>query len=304
MHYQKQSYDFFLYYAMNIILFSRKQVNHHREQLEKLFSTIERLGLNYTINEDFAMAVESLLGITIAPEQRYAERAVAMGEDVMVSYGGDGTLLDAVQLLPNDNIPIVGINCGRLGYLTADNGNGIEGLLERLVKGEIPFQKRNMILAEGDISGCDRCLALNEITIHRHGATMISIETYVDDNRIATYHGDGLVISTPTGSTAYSLSAGGPIVDPMCQCFILSPLAPHNLTMRPIVVPNNITITLRLMARGGEAFLSADNRTYPITDGATIRLRCADEQLILATPHTNSFYDTLREKMMWGVDNR
>lgn len=289
---------------MNIILFSRKQVNHNPEQLNKLFSTMQRLGLNYTINEDFATAVENLLCMEIPRSRRYDGNAEAMGGDVMVPYGGDGTLLEAVQLLPSSDIPVVGINCGRLGYLTADNGEGIEELLERISKGNISYQRRDMLRVYGDVSCGSKCLALNEVAIHRHGATMISIETFIDDNRIATYHGDGLVISTPTGSTAYSLSAGGPVVDPLCNCFILSPIAPHNLTMRPVVVPNNITITLRLHSRGGEAFLSADNRTFTLYDGATIRLQRAEEQLILATPHNNTFYDTLREKMMWGVDNR
>ena len=289
---------------MNIILFSRKQVNHNPEQLNKLFSTMQRLGLNYTINEDFATAVENLLCMEIPRSRRYDGYAEAMGGDVMVPYGGDGTLLEAVQLLPSSDIPVVGINCGRLGYLTADNGEGIEELLERISKGNISYQRRDMLRVLGDVSCGSKCLALNEVAIHRHGATMISVETFIDDNRIATYHGDGLVISTPTGSTAYSLSAGGPVVDPLCNCFILSPIAPHNLTMRPVVVPNNIIITLRLHSRGGEAFLSADNRTFTLYDGATIRLQRAEEQLILATPHNNTFYDTLREKMMWGVDNR
>ena len=133
---------------------------------------------------------------------------------------------------------------------------------------------------------------------------MISVEALINDKTIATYHGDGLIISTPTGSTAYSLSVGGPVVDPMCRCFVLSPLAPHNLTMRPVVVPDNVSITLQLNARGGNTFLSADNRTYTLADKARILVQPAEQQLILATPHNNTFYDTLREKMMWGVDKR
>ena len=133
---------------------------------------------------------------------------------------------------------------------------------------------------------------------------MMSLYTSVNGNRVSTYHGDGLVVSTPTGSTAYSLSAGGPVVDPMCRCFILSPLAPHNLTMRPVVVPDSVAIELQLVSRGSEAFISLDNRTFPLSDGAKIRISLAEEQLILATSHNNTFYDTLRNKMMWGVDPR
>ena len=155
-----------------------------------------------------------------------------------------------------------------------------------------------------DFDGGGGYLALNEATIHRHGATMMSLYTSVNGNRVSTYHGDGLVVSTPTGSTAYSLSAGGPVVDPMCRCFILSPLAPHNLTMRPVVVPDSVAIELQLVSRGSDAFISLDNRTFRLRDGAKIRICLAEEQLILATSHNNTFYDTLRNKMMWGVDPR
>ena len=289
---------------MNVILFSRKQVNHRAEQLRTMFDTIARLGLQYTINEEFATVVERLLGIIIDPAKRFVGQARATGDDVMVTYGGDGTLLDGVQRLPHYVVPVVGINCGRLGYLTVDNGDGIEELFERIVQGKVIFERRSMLRVEGDFGDKGGYLALNEATIHRHGATMISLYTMVNGNRVSTYHGDGLVVSTPTGSTAYSLSVGGPIVDPMCRCFILSPLAPHNLTMRPVVVPDSVEIELQLMSRGSDAFISLDNRTFRLKDGAKIRITNAEEQLILATSHNNTFYDTLRNKMMWGVDPR
>jgi NAD+ kinase len=289
---------------MNIILFSRKELNHRPEQLRTIIESITRYGLEYSINEDFANVIESLTGISIDSKNRYKNFPKATGNDLLITYGGDGTLLDAVEIRPSAETPIVGINCGRLGYLTADNGEGIEELFEHITRGTLHLEHRQLLSVKAEIECNDKCLALNEVTIHRHGATMISVEALVNDKHIATYHGDGIIISTPTGSTAYSLSAGGPIVDPMCSCLILSPLAPHNLTMRPIVIPDSSKITLRLDARGGEVFLSSDNRTYTLKDKATIELRKADKGLILATPHNNTFYDTLREKMMWGVDNR
>lgn len=289
---------------MNVILFSRKQVNHRAEQLRTMFDAIARLGLEYTINEEFAEVVEEILGFKIEPSKRFVGQASATGDDVMVTYGGDGTLLDGVQRLPHYAIPVVGINCGRLGYLTVDNGDGIAELFERIVQGNVMFERRSMLRVDGDFDCEGGCLALNEATIHRHGATMISLYTLVNGNKVSTYHGDGLVVSTPTGSTAYSLSVGGPIVDPMCRCFVLSPLAPHNLTMRPVVVPDSVTIELQLMSRGSDAFISLDNRTFRLKDGAKIRIRLSEEQLILATSHNNTFYDTLRNKMMWGVDPR
>ena len=289
---------------MNIILFSRKQVKHLPEQLRTLLSSIARYGFSYTINEEFATAIRQLTDIKVDAACIYTNQPVATGNDVMITYGGDGTLLEAVGLLPDHRIPVVGINSGRLGYLTIDDGDGIELLFEHLRQGSLRFEERRMLqITDGacpDFNG----LALNEIAIHRHGTMMVSVETRIDGDMIATYHGDGIVVSTPTGSTAYSLSAGGPVVDPRCGCFVLSPIAPHNLTMRPLVVPDNVEITMRINSRGGEAFLSADNRTCIIKDGTTIRVGLATRSVILATPHNNSFYDTLRQKMMWGVDKR
>lgn len=289
---------------MNIILFSRKQVNHRPEQLRTMLRMIESLGLGYAMNEELASVVHTLLGIEVDADKIFHQLPHFTGDDVVVTYGGDGTLLEAVGMLGGRPIPVVGINCGRLGYLTADDGDGIELLFERIAHRELSFEHRSMLHIEGDFIGDGNCLALNEVAIHRHSATMVSVETLINGNTVATYHGDGLVVSTPTGSTAYSLSAGGPVVDPACRCFVLSPLAPHNLTMRPVVVPDSSHITLRLNSRGGEAFLSADNRTFTLHDGATIELRLATEELILATPHNNTFYDALRDKMMWGVDKR
>ena len=293
---------FFHFATMNIILFSRKQLNHRPEQIASMLRAIDNLGMDYIVNEDFAAIIEQLLGYSIEPKRIFRDTITPTGNDVMITYGGDGTLLDGVALLPNYSIPVVGINCGHLGYLTADDGEGIEELFRRIAAGEILFEQRQMLRVEGDIEGSD--IALNEVAIHRSGATLIAIEVYINDRLVATCHGDGMVISTPTGSTAYSLSAGGPVVDPMCRCVVLSPLAPHNLTMRPVVAPDSARITLRLGTRYGEALLSADNRTYRLKDGASITLTQANEPLILATPHNNTFYDTLRKKMMWGVDKR
>jgi len=133
---------------------------------------------------------------------------------------------------------------------------------------------------------------------------MISVETYVDNEMVATYHGDGVIISTPTGSTAYSLSAGGPVVVPSCSCLIISPLAPHNLTMRPVVIPDSATISMRIHSRHADAFITLDNRTYSVASETSFTIKRAEKAFFLALPHNISFYDTLRNKMMWGVDIR
>ena len=286
---------------MNIILFSRKQVNHRPEQLRTILREIERYNMHYVVNDEFAAAVESLTDIRIETSHLFNGKPLATGNDIMITYGGDGTLLEAVALLPSNDIPVVGINCGRLGYLTADDGAGIEELFKAIAEGNLRFEERLMLTTEGM---AEECMALNEITILRSGASMIAVETLINDNYVATYHGDGLVVATPTGSTAYSLSAGGPIVDPLCRCFVLSPLAPHNLTMRPVIIPDSSIVTLRIHSRGGEALISADNRTYTLRDGSEVRVKLSQRRVILAMPHNNTFYDTLREKMMWGIDKR
>ena len=152
----------------------------------------------------------------------------------MVCYGGDGTLLEGVHRLCGAPIPVMGINAGHLGFLTSAPSTGLNLIFKEIAEGRLTTEARSMIEVTGDYAEQpDTTLALNEFTVQRHGAGMISVETYVDDQMVATYHGDGVVFSTPTGSTAYSLSAGGPVVAPTCACLVISPLAPHNLTMRP-----------------------------------------------------------------------
>jgi NAD+ kinase len=146
--------------------------------------------------------------------------------------------------------------------------------------------------------------AVNEFAIQRHGANMISVETYVDGQMVATYHGDGVLLSTPTGSTAYSLSVGGPVVAPTCACLVISPLAPHNLTMRPIVIPDSCEVTFRIRARQPYAFVTLDNTAYRVREGTVFKVKKSENNFFLALPQNISFYDTLREKMMWGMDNR
>ena len=247
-----------------------------------------------------------LAGLEIPEERVYGACVGPQPEGtVMVCYGGDGTLLEGVHRLCGAPIPVMGINAGHLGFLTSAPRNGLDQLFGQIARGEFSTEPRSMLSVAGDfLEEPDLHLALNEFTVQRHGAGMISVETYVDRQMVATYHGDGLIVSTPTGSTAYSLSAGGPVIAPTCRCLVLSPLAPHNLTMRPVVIPDGSVITLRVHVRHSEAFATLDNRTCPIAPEAEFTVRRAEEPIFLAVPHNISFYDTLRNKMMWGVDIR
>ena len=254
---------------MKIILFSRQGVVHTAGDLHQMFDAIARFGFDYAVNEEFAPQIERLTGISIDAAHRYGRpMGPQPAESVLVCYGGDGTLLDGIHRLGGAEIPVIGINSGHLGFLTSVPRNGCIGdVFELIAAGKLECQPRSMLEVTGDF-------------------------------------GDGLIVSTPTGSTAYSLSVGGPVVAPQCACLVLSPVAPHNLTMRPVVIPSSSDVRLKVHARHAEISIATDNETCPIPEGAEFRVRLASRRFFLAVPHNISFYDTLRKKMMWGVDIR
>ena len=291
---------------MKIILFSRRQLSHTAAEICQLFDALRLFGFDYAVNEEFAPLVTELTGMQIPPEKVYGHCVGRQPADsLMVCYGGDGTLLEGVHRLCGAPIPVMGINAGHLGFLTSAPSAGLNLIFEEVAAGRLTTEPRSMIEATGDYAEQpDTELGLNEFTVQRHGAGMISVETYVDEQMVATYHGDGVIVSTPTGSTAYSLSAGGPVVAPTCACLVISPLAPHSLPMRPVVIPDSATITLRIDTRRSDAFVTLDSRVYAIGQEAAFTIKRAEQKIFLAVPHNISFYDTLRNKMMWGIDIR
>ncbi|MBQ1253164.1 MAG: NAD(+)/NADH kinase [Alistipes sp.] len=288
---------------MKIILFSLTKIAHTADDLERLFRLISHYGFDYAINKEFADLVCKVLGLSIEPEKIYDNTTGEQPADsVMVCCGGDGTLLEGIHRLSNKQIPVAAINFGHLGFLTSATRDGVEELFELIAKRKLNIQPRTMLMIQGESIG--QMMALNEVAAQRLEATMIKVEARVNQQLVAQYNGDGVIVSTPTGSTAYSLSAGGPIVAPECGCFLLTPLAPHNFGMRPVVIPDTAEITLEIKTRQGKAMLSIDNRTYTLHNGEQIHLCRAEEQVLLVTPHNISFYETLHSKMMWDVDIR
>ncbi len=291
---------------MKIILFSRPLLSHTAEALRRLVDAIRRAGCDFAVNEEFAPLVRESIGGELEAGQIYGATVGPQPEGtVMLCYGGDGTLLEGVQRLGGESVAVMGVNAGHLGFLTTADHADVDILLEKLAKGELATEPRAMLRVDGDLPPqVATRLALNEFTIQRSGAGLISVETYVDSQMVATYHGDGVIVSTPTGSTAYSLSAGGPVVSPTCACMVLSPLAPHNLTMRPVVIPDTAQVRLKVHVRHAEAFVTLDNLSYPISGEASFTIGRAAQPVFLVVPHNISFYDTLRDKMMWGIDIR
>ena len=288
---------------MKIILFSRKGITPRTKDINEIFGAIERYGFDYAINREFAENIEELTSRMIPTEFIYDGEVGAQSEEaVMVCYGGDGTLLEGVHRLNGVDIPVIGINGGHLGFLALAPRENIKEVFEGIAGGNLNLEQRDLLCIEG--LGEEALYALNEVSIQRLGASMISIDAAINNNSVATYNGDGVILSTPTGSTAYSLSAGGPILAPSCHSFLLTPLAPHNLTMRPIVMPDSSAVTLHINTRNNEASISADNRTFKISNDTVLTIKKAKRYIRLAVPHNISFFDSLRNKMMWGVDIR
>lgn len=290
---------------MKTILFSRAGNCRNAGEAEQILQAVERYGFDFSVNREFAQTITALTGKEI-PEAMIYDRCTGPQPEgtVMVCYGGDGTLLEAVHRLDGEPVPVIGINSGHLGFLAMGHKERIGDIFECISRREYTIEERSMLAIDGLKPSGETLYALNEMAVQRFGATMLSVEVSVNGRKIAVCDGSGLIISTPTGSTAYSLSAGGPVVAPSCRCLTIAPLAPHNLTMRPIVIPDTDCVTLGIDPRHRPVTVSLDNRTCETDKKCTITVKRARRSVFLAVPHNNSFYDTLRNKMMWGVDIR
>ena len=226
------------------------------------------------------------------------------GTDMLLSVGGDGTFLSAAIKAAGDGVPVAGVNMGRMGFLSE---NRVEDVAEALLSGRYSIEERVMLKAEVHTGNAviDDCpYALNEMTVRRSGAAMLGVDVCVDGFVLPTYWGDGLVISTPSGSTAYSLSVGGPIVLPQSRVFIISPIAPHNLNVRPLVVPDTSRISLKVHSRDGHFEFSADNRTSEVPEDTSVEVSMAQFSLRRVRLDKSSFIQALVEKLYWGEDVR
>ena len=226
--------------------------------------------------------------------------------DICISLGGDGTLLDTVALVGRAGIPVLGINLGRLGFLSSVRLEEVDGALKALMDGRYSLQDRSLIevVGQGALLG-ESNFALNEVSIHkRDSASMLAVHVRLGDDYLNTYWSDGLIIATPTGSTAYSLSCGGPILHPAGDAFVINPISPHNLNVRPFVVPDHFVIRLRLEARAELCLLNLDARSHTIDGQAEITVRRAPFTVRMAQLDGHDFLGTLREKLNWGLDAR
>lgn len=227
--------------------------------------------------------------------------------DMMITIGGDGTLLRSITYIRDLGIPIIGINTGRLGFLATLNQELLNIELKKVLKGEFDVKERSLLEVSVDDNDnfSDFNFALNEVSVGRKNTTsMIEIKTTLDGEYLNTYWADGLIVSTPTGSTGYSLSCGGPIMTPSSQTFSITPIAPHNLNARPLVISDEIKIQLSVEGREKSHLLSLDSQIISLKNNVKIKIKKANYKIKLASINNNSFYKTLRNKLLWGEDSR
>lgn len=232
------------------------------------------------------------------------EEKPSVDTDMLLSVGGDGTFLSAAKLVAEDGIPVMGVNVGRLGFLSENRPSAVASALNSR---EYTIENRAMLKADvqtGDDYIDSWPYALNEFTVHRSGAAMLGVEVILDGVSLPVYWADGLIVSTSSGSTAYSLSVGGPIVLPESRVLIISPIAPHNLNVRPLVVPDDTKITLKMHSRDENIIYTADNRTAVIPSDTEISISVAQFSLKRVRLNRSNFIDALTEKLFWGEDVR
>lgn len=226
--------------------------------------------------------------------------------DFLISIGGDGTILDTVTLVRNKNIPILGINYGRLGFLASISKNEIGVAVDALVNRRYVIDKRSLIHLDADIELFgDAPFGINEFSIHKRDISpMIKINTYLNGEFLNTYWCDGLILATPTGSTGYNMSCGGPIVFPEAGSLVITPVAPHNLNVRPIVVPDSYIISFEVESRSDEFICAIDARREIVQTGVQLAVKKENFSINLVRLNENNFLSTLHTKLTWGLDKR
>ena len=286
--------------TMKILLFGNEYQQHYAGELRHLVDVLRRYGVEIEVERSFYQYLRYVLGITIDKEE--SKPACKMDGNVALSIGGDGTFLRTARVMAKKGVPILGINTGHLGYLAAANVTDVEQVAEELFGGKYKIGYRTMVEISNNCGvEIENTLALNEVSILRQdNCSMLAMRTWVNGIDLTTYRGDGLVISTPTGSTAYNLSAGGPLIEPTAQVIVLSPISPHSLTMRPLVLRDDSVIEVETSSRAQQYLVSLDGEAYSFPSGSAVTVRRSDTFVKVVEPFDHNFADTLRRKLMWG----
>lgn len=291
---------------MNVAVYARKITKANLQYFKDFLQSIENVGWNPIIVEDLHEQLVKKEACTKDYQTFNSYKDFSSGIDLAMSVGGDGTFIDLVSYVRESNVPMIGINAGRLGFLANIPKNSVEMAFNQINAKEFSFQTRSLLEVKTEKNHfADFNHALNEVTVSRKDSSaMIIVHADLNDEYLNSYWADGLIVSTPTGSTAYNLACGGPIIDPESELFAITPIAPHNLNVRPLVIPDHKTITLRVEGRSRQYLLSVDGHSVNLKNGEEVQIKKADFDIKMIKFPSNSFFETIRNKMLWGLDRR
>jgi len=277
-----------------------------KNDLIVLFDILKKRQVEVVIYAPFHEYLIKEFGINVATRAIYRTSGeVKHLADFMLSLGGDGTFLESVAFIEESYIPVLGINFGRLGFLANISTEDIDEAIELLLSGKFSVEKRSLLQVVTDQNPfLNYPYGLNDLTLQKKDTSMITVNAYIDDEFLCTYQADGLIVATPTGSTAYSLSVGGPIVSPLLSSFLISAIAPHHLTVRPFVIPDSCNLRFEVTGRSGEVLVSLDSHTFTLNLPLSLMVKKAPFFIGLVNLQGSSFFKTLRNKLLWGVDKR
>ncbi|MBE9487823.1 MAG: NAD(+)/NADH kinase [Bacteroidetes bacterium] len=282
---------------MGIAIYTRGSDYISEEEIKSWLNIAVENIVDIWINKRYAEEL-SKMGIVEGYKIYFSEKDLPTDTELILSYGGDGTMLGSAGMLKGRGIPIMGINSGRLGFLANVPRMSVLEIYEYIKNKNYIIDSRSVLEAEG------RGYALNEFSIQKIGLNMINIKLTIDGEDVVSYDADGLLVATPTGSTAYSMSVGGPIVAPNTDCLLIQPIAPHNLTMRPLVVSANSVLEVSAFSRCNKIIATLDNDVFNIHNGEKFILRRRKDLVKIAQLPDSSFYSTIRKKLMWGLEGR
>lgn len=291
---------------MKVAIYSRVMDENQRHDIQSFFDELKNQKLQPLIFHTYFEQIKDTIALPADAEIFYSSEHLTNEIQAIVSLGGDGTLLDTVTLVRSHNLPVMGVNFGRLGFLASIGRDEVKTAIKSLVNHSFVVDKRTLIHLDSNLPLFgDVPYGLNEFAIHKQDiAPMIKILTYLNGEFLNTYWADGLIVATPTGSTGYSLSCNGPVVFPESGSFVITPVAPHNLNVRPIVVPDDNIISFEIESRSDQAICSLDSRREIITKDVQLAVRKESFMLSLIRLNENNFLQTLRNKLTWGLDKR
>lgn len=291
---------------MNVSIFGRKVNKQNSAYYTEFFSILKDFGWNPVIHTDLKEQLVKKIGMDDSADEFKDHTDLRSGIDLSFSMGGDGTFIQNVKFIRDSGVPVLGINTGRLGFLANISKDHISDAMELVKDKKYVHQSRSLIRVETerDIFG-EENFALNEVTLQKKDtSSMITVHASLEGKYLNSYWADGLIVATPSGSTAYSLSCGGPIITPGCQVHILTPIAPHNLNVRPMVVPDHMPIKLNIEGRNRSYLISLDGKSHSIKQNEEVIIHKADYMVNVIKFEENNFLDTIRNKMLWGKDKR